>query len=177
MDLPLNLELFPLPFFFFRDFQRLLLVLSSKSMKKLTSVIATISFILLLPVLVFAQQDKDVEAVKAILFQQQADWNRADIDAFMKGYWKSDELQFAGSSGVIYGWQNTMDRYKRNYPDPETMGQLTFEILRVKKLQKKVILLTGKFTLERKNDQPSGYFTLIWKKIKGKWLIVSDHTS
>lgn len=136
-------------------------------------------FIILLffPVLLPAQQDKDIETVKSLLLQQQADWNRADIKAFMEVYWKSDELQFAGSNGVIFGWQNTLDRYKRNYPDADAMGKLTFDIIKVRKIDPKIILLNGKFTLERKNDQPSGYFTLIWKKIKGKWVIIADHTS
>lgn len=136
-----------------------------------------LSFFLLLLPLVSSAQDKDVEIVKTILLNQQADWNRGDIDAFMLAYWKSENLQFVGSSGVIYGWDATMARYKRNYPDLDAMGKLSFEILQTHKLSKKVILLTGKFTLERKNDRPSGYFTLSWRKIKGQWLIVADHTS
>ncbi len=133
--------------------------------------------IFFLPITLVAQQDKDIETVKSLLRQQQADWNRADIEAFMEVYWKSEDLQFAGSSGVIYGWQNTLDRYKRNYPDADAMGQLTFDIIKARKIDPKIILLNGKFTLQRKNDQPSGYFTLIWKKIKGKWMIIADHTS
>lgn len=130
----------------------------------------------LLPALTEAQ-DKDIEAVKSILHAQQADWNRADIDAFMEAYWKSEELQFVGSSGVIYGWENTLARYKRNYPDPEAMGKLSFDILQVHKLSGKVILLTGKYTLDRRDDRPTGYFTITWRKIKGRWVIVADHTS
>ena len=69
---------------------------------------------LLLPAVAFTQTTKDIEAVKAILIQQSADWSKGDIDAFMQYYWKSDELQFVGSGGVIKGWQATMERYKRN---------------------------------------------------------------
>lgn len=137
-----------------------------------------IYFFLFLGLPLFASaQDKDIETVKSILLAQQADWNRADIDVFMQPYWKSEELQFVGSSGVTYSWDNTMARYKRNYPNPDAMGQLSFDILQVYKLSKKVILLTGKFTLERKNDRPTGYFTLTWRKIKGQWVIIADHTS
>jgi len=124
-----------------------------------------------------AQSDPDIAAVKSILQRQSADWNRGDINAFMEGYWKSEELQFVGSSGPTYGWQNTLENYKRRYPDRAAMGQLTFDILRVRKLTDAVILLTGKFTLQRKNDQPTGFFTLVWKKINDEWVIVSDHTS
>jgi hypothetical protein len=130
-----------------------------------------------LPVMLSAQQDKDIQTVQGLLRQQQADWNRADIEAFMEVYWKSEDLQFAGSNGIIFGWQNTLERYKRNYPDADAMGKLTFDISKVRKIDPKIILLNGKFTLERKNDQPSGYFTLIWKKMKGEWVIIADHTS
>ena len=144
--------------------------------------IKAISFFLLLGFLfsatpATAQQSKAVETVKAILLRQADDWNRGDIDAFMQGYWPSAELQFIGSNGVTYGWQNTLDRYKKNYPDRDAMGRLIFEIIKVDQLSQKVIMLTGKFTLKRKNDEPSGHFLLIWKKIKGEWVIVADHTS
>ncbi|NRB53472.1 MAG: nuclear transport factor 2 family protein [Saprospiraceae bacterium] len=122
-------------------------------------------------------QTKAIEEVKSILIQQSVDWNKGDIDAFMEYYWKSDELQFIGSSGVIKGWQATLERYQRTYPDRDAMGQLTFDVLEVHQLSRKVIMLTGKYTLERKNDRPTGYFILMWKKMKGKWLIVADHTS
>lgn len=95
----------------------------------------------------------------------------------MEGYWKSDDLQFVGSNGPTYGWENTLQNYKRRYPDRAAMGRLTFDVLRVRKLTDTVILLTGKFTLQRENDQPTGFFTLVWKKIDGEWVIVSDHTS
>ena len=136
----------------------------------------TLLILLALP-LMGQTQTKDMEAVKRILIQQSVDWNKGDIDAFMEYYWKSEDLQFIGSGGVIKGWQATLERYKRTYPDRDAMGQLTFDILEVHQLSRKVIMLTGKYTLERKNDRPTGYFLLMWKKMKGKWLIVADHTS
>jgi len=45
--------------------------------------------ILLFSTSVLAQDsNKDFEQIKKILFQQEEDWNRGDIDAFMKAYWK-----------------------------------------------------------------------------------------
>ena len=126
---------------------------------------------------VLAQQSKDIETVRSILLRQSDDWNRGDIDAFMVGYWPSEKLQFIGGKGVTYGWQNTLERYKRVYPDKSTMGQLKFDILEVQQLSKKVIMLTGKYTLTREHDQPTGHFLLVWRKIKGEWLIVADHCS
>ncbi len=124
-----------------------------------------------------AQEHRDIKKVKAILQNQAKQWNNGDIEAFMQDYWKSDKLQFIGSKGVTYGWKNTFERYKKSYPDKAAMGQLTFDILNAQRLSRKVISITGKFTLKREKDEPSGYFLLIWKKIKGKWVIIADHTS
>lgn len=127
----------------------------------------------------FAQptEDKDFQAIRAAMSEQEQAWNQGDIDVFMKHYWKSEDLQFIGSRGPTYGWQTTLENYKKNYPNRDAMGKLRFDILNINRRDKKVISVLGKFTLERKNDQPSGYFLLIWQKIKGKWVIVADHTS
>lgn len=126
---------------------------------------------------VVMQGDQDIATVKSILQRQAADWNRGDIDAFMEGYWRSDELQFIGSNGVTYGWENTLARYKRSYPDRAAMGTLHFDIIRTDQLSPEVIMLTGKYTLTRKDDMPTGHFLLVWRKIDGQWVIVADHTS
>lgn len=127
---------------------------------------------------VHAQPDKAVKEVKALLHQQSEDWNKGDLEAFMQGYWKSDKLQFIGSRGVTYGWQQTLDNYKKGYPDKATMGQLSFDLIDVTKQSRNVVSVTGKFMLAReKMDDANGHFLLIVKKIKGKWLIIADHTS
>ena len=130
--------------------------------------------------IVFSQQKlkvKDSLAIIDILNKQEKDWNRGDIDEFMKGYLKSDKLVFSGSSGPIYGWKATLDRYKKTYSDKEKMGKLKFEILNVIALSPKVIQLQGKFNLTRSIGDAFGYFTLNWIKVKNRWYIISDHTS
>jgi hypothetical protein len=117
-----------------------------------------------------------VAEIKIVLQQQQNDWNSGSIDSFMNGYWKSDSLSFIGSSGIKYGWENTRNAYINKYPDKVTMGVLSFDILKTDIIGTSNALSTGKFTLERKSGQVSGYFTLLWKKINQKWVIVSDHT-
>tara|TARA_Y200000002_G_scaffold89289_1_gene71727 strand:+ start:7281 stop:7727 length:447 start_codon:yes stop_codon:yes gene_type:complete len=136
-------------------------------------------FISINPV-VFSQQKletKDSLAIIDVLNKQQIDWNRGDIDEFMKGYLKSDKLVFSGSSGPIYGWKATLDRYKKTYSDQEKMGKLKFEILNVIALSPKVVQLQGKFNLTRSIGDAFGYFTLNWIKVKNQWYIISDHTS
>ncbi len=125
-----------------------------------------------------AQVDKDLAKVQQILHRQAADWNKGDLEAFMKGYWKSPALTFIGSRGVTKGYENTLNNYIKGYPDRQTMGQLHFDILETDKLSKKSIMVIGKYTLTREEmDDASGYFLLVWKKIKKEWVIIADHSN
>ncbi len=123
------------------------------------------------------KKSRQLEKIKSILYQQQIDWNNGDIDAFMEAYWKSEDLQFGCANGITRGWDQTIARYKKSYPDQATMGQLTFAIKDLTLHSRKVASLTGSWDLQRENDQPGGHFLLIWRKIKGDWKIVADHTS
>ena len=122
------------------------------------------------------ETDKDIAAVKAILMRQASDWNKGDIESFMVGYWPSEKLKFIGSNGVTYGYEATLARYRKTYPDQKTMGQLNFDVISVEKLAPKVILMVGKFKLKREIGDASGHFTLTWKKIGNEWVIIADHT-
>jgi ketosteroid isomerase-like protein len=120
---------------------------------------------------------QDNKAILKVLSTQQAAWNNGDIDGFMQGYWKSDSLLFVGSAAPTHGWENTLDHYKHGYPDKATMGTLTFDILKVEVLDPQNAFVLGGWHLKREKDAPGGYFTLWFKKIKGEWKIVCDHTS
>ena len=136
--------------------------------------IITFFALLLFSCSAFAQDKKAV--VKVLADQQQA-WNRGDIDSYMKGYWKSDSLVFVGKDAPVYGWQKTIDRYKRGYPNKAAMGELTFDIIQVKILDSNNAFVLGGWRLKREKDKPGGYFTLWFRKINGEWKIVCDHTS
>lgn len=124
-----------------------------------------------------AQKTNDEQQVRAVLAMQQASWNNGNLDMFMQGYWKSDSLMFIGSKGIVYGWQNTMDGYKKGYPDTASMGKLQFTLLEVKRLSVMYFFVVGKWELTRTMGNLSGHFTLLFKKIKGRWVIVADHSS
>jgi hypothetical protein len=124
-----------------------------------------------------AQDDNLIEKeIKKVLSAQQNAWNEGNIEVFMQGYWPSDSLTFIGSKGLTYGWKKTLDNYKKSYPDKATMGKLQFDILKLDILSADAAILIGRYTLIREKDQPTGLFTLVWKKIDGKWVIVSDQT-
>ena len=121
---------------------------------------------------------EDKEAIHQVMAKQEQCWNEGDVDCFMQGYWKSDSLKFIGRKGLTYGWQQTLDNYKETYPDKSAMGQLTFEILSTELLAENVVLLIGKWYLNREEKEDlGGHFSLNWKKIDGEWVIVADHSS
>ena len=135
-------------------------------------------FILLCFITVFAAaQPKDEQAVRAVLQLQTTAWNQGNIDAFMQSYWKSDSLLFVGKTGPTYGWQNTLEGYKKRYPDTTAMGKLQFTLLELKPLGTEYYFVLGKFHLQRTIGDLSGIFTLLFKKLHGQWVIISDHTS
>ena len=122
-------------------------------------------------------QSKNEKAILDILKEQTQAWNRGDIDAFMNGYWENDSLMFIGKSGVTYGWTNTLNNYKKGYPDTAAMGKLTFTLIQVKKLSGKYYHVTGKWFLKRSVGDVGGHYTLLFRKIRGRWVIISDHSS
>ncbi|HQW45140.1 MAG: nuclear transport factor 2 family protein [Chitinophagaceae bacterium] len=135
-----------------------------------------LSLITLLTIQSFAQPKNEL-AIRNILATQTAAWNRGEIDNFMNGYWENDSLMFIGKSGVTYGWTNTLNNYKKGYPDTAAMGKLVFTLIQVKKLSGKYYHVTGKWLLKRSIGDVGGHYTLLFKKINGRWVIVSDHSS
>jgi hypothetical protein len=144
-----------------------------------------VSLIFLIPFFTetaYAQKGKkftadDKQGILQTLREQQNAWNEGNIPRFMEGYWKSDSMQFIGSRGINFGWQTTLDNYKKGYPDTVAMGKLTFDILRINPISADAAWLTGRFHLKRSIGDASGIFTLVLRKINNKWLVVYDHTS
>jgi len=116
-------------------------------------------------------------AIRAVLNEQQSAWNRGDVTAFMKGYWNSPALTFAGSSGITRGWEPVMMRYRKNYPDAAAMGHLDFSGIEIRPLGSDAALVLGRWHLQRGNDAPGGVFTLVFQRFPEGWLIIHDHTS
>ena len=115
--------------------------------------------------------------IMKVMSMQEKAWNQGDIDSFMEGYLESDFLVFSGSNGPVYGWNDTREKYKKSYPSKEIMGNLSFVVKNIKSISFDVALMIGEYQLKRSGGDSSGHFTLVWKKIDNKWLIVSDHTS
>lgn len=119
---------------------------------------------------------EEIKMIKKVLADQAVAWSDGDLETFMEGYWKSDSLMFIGTKGITYGWDQTLANYKRGYPDKSHTGKLDFEIHHLKKVGADSYFMIGMFRLTREVGDASGYFSLLWKRIDGKWKIVVDHT-
>ena len=129
--------------------------------------------------------------ITAVLDTQAAAWNRGDIDGFMEGYWRSDDLTFisrgkqadpAGgpskeTTTTTRGWQATLERYKAKYPTRELMGTLTFGDLVVGRSGDDTANVAGRYHLERGDNDATGRFYLDMRRINGRWVIVKDRTT
>ena len=122
-------------------------------------------------------QSNDETAIRQLLDKQTAAWNKGDIDRFMDGYWENDSLMFIGKSGVTYGYQNTLENYKKGYPDTAAMGKLTTKQIKMIRVSKQYYFIVGKWYLKRSIGDISGHYNLLIRKINGEWVIVADHSS
>lgn len=114
------------------------------------------------------------------LMQQQEDsWNNGNIDGFMNMYRQSDSLVFIGKSGINYGWDKTLNNYKKSYKTKEEMGTLKFENIICNPVNDSTHIITGKWSLKRNDSigNIDGYYTLLWIKKLNGWKITYDHTS
>jgi len=127
--------------------------------------------------MIYKAEENPESIIKQKLWNQADCWNSGDIDCFMKDYWKSDQLLFIGKTGVTYGWQNTLENYRKRYPGKKEMGKLKFDILELMKIDEEHYFMVGKWHLTREIGDLSGHFSLLWQNIDGNWLIVADHSS
>jgi uncharacterized protein (TIGR02246 family) len=124
-------------------------------------------------------QSASETAIHQLMDQQAADWNRGDVDAFMKAYEDAPATTFAGKT-VEYGYATIRERYKRIYPTPAGMGKLTFSNLAIRLLDPNYAVATGNFHLERTTaggGNADGIFSLVLKKDPQGWKIILDHSN
>ena len=128
-----------------------------------------------------AQQDQWApaadSAVRGLLRDQTAAWNRGDVDGFLAGYRNSSQTIFAGSQGIIRGWDQLRERYRTYYPDRRAMGTLTFSSVEVTFLCPDAALAVGNWHLDRDAGRVGGVFSLVLRQLPEGWRIIADHTS
>ena len=135
--------------------------------------------LLLILIALCAQSPGTNDERLALILKSAEDWNRGDIEAFVKSYEQTPETTFVGTA-VVHGAEDILARYRRNYPDRARMGKLTFSELQARTLSATLAIVTGRFTLERAADsggKATGLFTLVLRRGPDGWRIIHDHTS
>jgi ketosteroid isomerase-like protein len=102
------------------------------------------------------------------------------LEAFVQDYDDSAETTFIGREVTRGDRKAIFDRYRRGFPNRESMGVLTYSEMQVRMVQDGVANMTGRFALKRTaagGGDTSGRFTLVWKRTAAGWKIVHDHTS
>jgi len=123
------------------------------------------------------QREQITTEIRAVIDKQVTAWNGGDIEGFMTGYWRSNNLVFISGDSVTRGWQTTLDRYKKSYDSRAKMGVLSFTDVEVNVISKDAAVVLGSWALERDKDKPHGKFTLTFRKFAEGWRIIMDHTS
>lgn len=136
-----------------------------------------LSVLFLLAAVTVSCAQNDSAKIMQVLNLQVERWNAGDIPGYMSGYLKDDRLEFVGGKNITYGWEATLEKYKKGYPNSEAMGKLSFDILNIRILNESYAYVTGRWKITRSKDNPEGTFTLLFQKIGDKWLIISDHSS
>jgi len=128
------------------------------------------------------QTSAEAAAIRGVLEESAAAWNRGDIPGFLNSYRNSPETIYIGGEGVVRGWQQIRARYMKRYmtPDRGKMGVLKFSNLEIHSLGRNYALAIGQWHLERtaaNGGNVGGYFTLTFEKTPAGWRIIVDHTS
>jgi hypothetical protein len=139
--------------------------------------VVAVACLLILSSCSYEDAASDRAEILAMMDHQERCWNQGDVECFMEGYWPSDSLMFIGKEGVTYGYENTLQRYRNNYPDRSAMGMLSFDIVELQRLSPEAYYMVGKWQLERTIGDIGGHFTLLFRKFDGQWFIVKDHSS
>ncbi|MCA9672229.1 MAG: nuclear transport factor 2 family protein [Myxococcales bacterium] len=123
-----------------------------------------------------------IAACRRVLLEQQAAWNRGDIDAFARGYLRSPRLVFASKSHLSLGYQGMLARYRKRYPDRAAMGRLAFSSLRFVPVDGETISVHGRWQLHREREARTrerlgGAFVLIMRRVGSTWRVAIDYTT
>jgi ketosteroid isomerase-like protein len=138
------------------------------------------SWLAIAAIVVFPHPFEDpAKAIRGLLDQQVADWNKKDLDAFCNGYWKSPKLVFQSGGTKTEGWEGMRNRYRARYQgEGREMGTLVFSEVEIEPLGPESAFSRGRWELTMANQTKiGGRFTLILREFPEGWRIVHDHTS
>lgn len=120
---------------------------------------------------------EDEAAIRKVIADMQAAWNRGDFRGYMDGF-LNPGVVFVSRGRFQDGWQGTLDHYVRDYGGaPEKRGALRFFDIKVEMLAPDAAQLISRYTLDRPNAPQDGINTRLMRKVGGRWVIALNHVS
>lgn len=116
----------------------------------------------------------DGTAIRQVMAEQEAAWDRGDIRGYMAGY--AEDICFIGRRGRTCGKEAVTRNYEKNYPDRAAMGDLHFVLHEVLPAGGEHAWVTGTWELFRTADTLGGGFSLLWRNGPDGWRILRDHS-
>ena len=132
-------------------------------------------FVIFITLNALQAQNEDIKAIHQILDEQAIAWSNNDLEGFMQGYWKSDDLTYFSGGKITKGWQTTLDNYKKGFPTKAHSGKLDFKIAEITKVSDDIYYVMGEYYLTREVGNSNGSFMIIFKRMNnGEWKIIAD---
>ncbi len=122
-------------------------------------------------------QNQSTISIKAMIDAQGKAWNSGNLGAYMAYYWRSSKTKHIFNEQVSVGWEAIDGRLRAMFANPALMGKISYRDLEIDVITKDMATAEARWRYEHDNLAMDGYFTLIVRKIDGRWLIVHDHAS
>lgn len=117
-------------------------------------------------------------AIQLLVETQVSCWNEGDLKGYMKGYWKSDSMQFISPKGITFGYNQTLEKYENSWGAKPSLGRLSFRNLIIRPLDELQLLfqVTGDWMVKTDTEEDAGHFSLIIRFNGRVPKIIIDHT-
>ena len=123
------------------------------------------------------QQAADEAAIRQVIADMEAAWNRGDFRGYMAGF-RNPDVVFVSRGQFQRDWQGTLDHYVRDYGgSPERRGRLHFWDIRIEMLAPDAAQLISRYRLEGGERPQDGINTRLMRKVDGRWVIALNHVS
>ena len=120
-----------------------------------------------------------VQQVYQMILKMVDCWNKHDLDGYMNGFWKSEDLLAVIESEVHWGWSDLSASFHRGYPDRDKMGKIDLQRLQIRSStpDTAVALCWWRIVPPRGGTPVFATDTMQLQKFSEGWRITVEHSS
>ncbi len=116
-------------------------------------------------------------AIRSVLVAQGEAWNRGDLSGYMDSFARNERTRHIFNRDITVGYSAIEARFQSRYPDPSNMGTISHSDLDVTVLAPDAAFAFAHWSFEHEGKTFAGVFTLIFRHLDGRWVIVHDHST